>query len=244
LAAKMILRPRCCPRCAFNLAGTSKRKPASRRRERASSPEHRDSKAMNYDHSETNSTASPCVMTICGATGDLTKRKLIPALCNLAQEKLLPEQFAIVGFSVDDFTTESFRQNLVQETPKFAASPIDTKFLDSMCERIYYVKGDFQDPDAYQRLEQQIAETDKKYNALGNRLFYLAVAPRFFSMIVKMLGLCGLSKEENGRWVRVIVEKPFGHDLASAKQLNQELKQVLTEKQIYRIDHYLGKETV
>ena len=199
---------------------------------------------MNHDHTDTNSSASPCVMTICGATGDLTKRKLIPALCNLAQEKLLPEQFAIVGFSVDDFTTESFRQNLVQETPKFAASPIDTKFLDSMCERIYYVKGDFQDPDAYQRLEQQIAETDKKYNALGNRLFYLAVAPRFFSMIVKMLGLCGLSKEENGRWVRVIVEKPFGHDLASAKQLNQELKQVLTERQIYRIDHYLGKETV
>jgi glucose-6-phosphate 1-dehydrogenase len=85
---------------------------------------------------------------------------------------------------------------------------------------------------------------DKKYNALGNRLFYLAVAPRFFSAIVKMLGLCCLSKEENGRWARVIVEKPFGHDLASAKQLNQELKQVLTEKQIYRIDHYLGKETV
>jgi glucose-6-phosphate 1-dehydrogenase len=199
---------------------------------------------MNHDHPDTNSLASPCVMTICGAAGDLTKRKLIPALCNLAQEKLLPEQFAIVGFAVDDFTTESFRKALVQEIPKFAASSIDPKLLDWMCERVYYVKGDFQDPEAYKRLEQQIAEADRKYNTLGNRLFYLAVAPRFFSPIVKMLGLCCLSKEENGRWARVIVEKPFGHDLASAKQLNQELGQVLNENQIYRIDHYLGKETV
>jgi glucose-6-phosphate 1-dehydrogenase len=199
---------------------------------------------MDHDYHDPNSTASPCVMTICGAAGDLTKRKLIPALCNLAQEKLLPAQFAIVGFAIDDFTTESFRKNLVQEIPKYAAAPIDPKLLDWMCERIYYLKGDFQDPEAYQRLEQQIAEADRKYNALGNRLFYLAVAPQFFSPIVKMLGLCCLSKEESGRWVRVIVEKPFGHDLASAKQLNQDLKQVLTEKQIYRIDHYLGKETV
>jgi glucose-6-phosphate 1-dehydrogenase len=199
---------------------------------------------MNHDHPDANLSASPCVMTICGATGDLTKRKLIPALCNLAQEKLLPEQFAIVGFSSDDFTTETFRKNLVQEIPKFVSSPIDSKCLDSMSERIYYIKGDFQDPGAYQRLEQQIAETDKKHNAQGNRLFYLAVAPRFFSPIAKMLASCCLSKEENGHWARVIVEKPFGHDLASAKQLNQELKQVLTEKQIYRIDHYLGKETV
>lgn len=199
---------------------------------------------MNHDHAGTNSLASPCVMTICGAAGDLTKRKLIPALCNLAQERLLPEQFAIVGFSVDDFTTESFRKMLLQEIPEYAGSPIEPKLLESMLERTYYVKGDFQDPEAYKRLEQQIGEADRKYNALGNRLFYLAVAPRFFSTIVKMLGLCCLSKEEEGRWARVIVEKPFGHDLASAKQLNQELKQVLTEKQIYRIDHYLGKETV
>jgi len=199
---------------------------------------------MNYDHPDINSAASPCIMTICGATGDLTKRKLIPALCNLAQEKLLPEQFAIVAFSVDDFTTESFRKHLAQEIPKLVSSPLDAKCLDLMCQQIYYVKGDFQDPEAYQRLEQQITEADKKHNALGNRLFYLAVAPRFFSPIAKMLASCCLSKEENGRWARVIVEKPFGHDLASAKQLNQELKQVLTEKQIYRIDHYLGKETV
>ena len=199
---------------------------------------------MNFDHPDTNSLASPCVMTICGATGDLTKRKLVPALCNLAEEKLLPEQFAIVGFATDDFTTESFRKTMMLEIPKYASSPIDPKLLESMCQRMVYVKGDFQDPEAYKRLEQQIAEADRKYNTLGNRLFYLAVAPRFFSPIVKMLGSCCLSKEENGRWARVIVEKPFGHDLVSAKQLNQELGQVLNESQIYRIDHYLGKETV
>ena len=199
---------------------------------------------MNYDHPETNSSAAPCVMTIFGATGDLTRRKLIPALCNLVQENLLPKQFAIIGFAGNDFDTESFRKFLAEGIPKVAASPIDPKIWDWMVGRIYYVKGDFLDADAYKRLEAQIAEADKKHDTLGNRLFYLAVAPRFFSPIVKMLGQCCLSKEEERRWSRVIVEKPFGHDLASAKQLNQELKQVLTEKQIYRIDHYLGKETV
>ena len=199
---------------------------------------------MNYDHPATNASAAPCVMTIFGATGDLTRRKLVPALCNLLQEKLLPTQFAIVGFAGNDFDTQSFRKFLAEGIPKVAASPIDPKIWDWMVQRIYYVKGDFQDADAYKRLEAQIAEADKKHDTLGNRLFYLAVSPRFFSPIVKMLGQCCLSKEEENRWSRVIVEKPFGHDLASAKQLNQELKQVLTEKQIYRIDHYLGKETV
>jgi glucose-6-phosphate 1-dehydrogenase len=199
---------------------------------------------MSLNHSDSNPAATPCVMTIFGASGDLTKRKLIPALCNLAQESLLPAQFAIVGFAGNDFTTESFRKMLGEEIPKFAPAPIDPKQWNWMSERIYYVKGDFQDADAFQRLEAQIAEADKTHNTLGNRLFYLAVAPRFFSAIAKMLGQCCLSKEEDSRWARVIVEKPFGHDLASAKQLNQELSQVLTEKQIYRIDHYLGKETV
>src|SRR5947208_7816348 len=106
----------------------------------------------------------------------------------------------------------------MQEIPKFAVSPIAPQLLDWMCQRTYYVKGDFQDADAYQRLEQQIAEADRKYHTAGNRLFYLAVAPRFFSTIAKMLALCCLSKEEDGHWARVVVEKPLGHDLASAKR--------------------------
>ncbi|HEY2461819.1 MAG TPA: glucose-6-phosphate dehydrogenase [Candidatus Acidoferrum sp.] len=191
-----------------------------------------------------NPVAAPCVMVIFGATGDLTKRKLIPALCNLAQNDLLSKQFAIIGFAGNDYSTESFRKALTDAVPKYSGAQIDPKMWDWFVERIYYVKGDFQDVEAYQRLQQQIDQVDNQHNTLGNRFFYLAVAPRFFSPIVKRLGDTGLTKEEGGQWSRVIVEKPFGHDLASAKELNHELMQVLTEKQIYRIDHYLGKETV
>jgi glucose-6-phosphate 1-dehydrogenase len=199
---------------------------------------------MNFNQRNSNAMASPCVMVIFGATGDLTKRKLIPALCNLAQDNLLPKQFAIIGFAGNDFTTETFRKKLSEEIPKYAPARIDLKIWDWFAERIYYVKGDFQDPEAYKRLADEIREADERHNTLGNRFFYLAVAPRFFSPIVKQLGAAGLTKEEAGRWSRVVIEKPFGHDLESARQLNQELRQVLSENQIYRIDHYLGKETV
>ena len=199
---------------------------------------------MSSNHVEIASAGRPCVMVIFGATGDLTKRKLIPALLNLAQEEVLSKQFAIVGFAVNDLTTESFRETLGQELPQFAADPIDLKMWDWLKERIYFVKGDFQDPDAYKHLQQQIAEADKLHSTGGNKFFYLAVAPRFFAPIVQQLGAADLTKEENGHWTHVIIEKPFGHDLASARQLNTDLKKVLNENQIYRIDHYLGKETV
>jgi glucose-6-phosphate 1-dehydrogenase len=199
---------------------------------------------MNSNHTDTNPIAAPCVMVIFGATGDLTKRKLIPALCNLAQESLLSKQFAIIGFASNDFTTESFRKLLSDAVPKYSPSPIDPALWSWFTERIYYVKGDFGDSEAYKRLQLQIEQVDKEHNTQGNKFFYMAVAPRFFSPIVKKLGECCLSNEDSTHWSRVIVEKPFGHDLASAKQLNADLKQVLAEKQIYRIDHYLGKETV
>ena len=199
---------------------------------------------MSTNHLEALSAAGPCVMVIFGATGDLTKRKLIPALLNLAQESVLSKQFAIVGFAGNDIDTETFRKNLGEEMPKFTSDPIDLKMWEWLSQRIYYVKGDFLDPEAYKRLAKQMEEVDKTHDTGGNKFFYLAVAPRFFSAIVEQLGNAGLTKEENGRWTRVIVEKPFGHDLASARQLNSDLKKVLSEKQIYRIDHYLGKETV
>jgi len=183
-------------------------------------------------------------MVIFGATGDLTKRKLIPALLNLAQENVLPKQFAIIGVAGNDSTTETFRKTLTSEMPQFAPDPIDLKMWDWLVERIYFVRGDFGDAAAYQRLQAQIVEVDKAHACNGNRFYYLAVAPRFFAPIVQQLGAAGMTKEENGKWARVIVEKPFGHDLQSAVQLNADLKRVLTEKQIYRIDHYLGKETV
>src|SRR5580692_120829 len=187
---------------------------------------------------------SSCVMVIFGASGDLTKRKLIPALINLKQEGLLSEQFAIVGFAFDQMNTDSFRAMLNEEITKFEEHPVDPKLWQWFLDRIYYVQGDFKDPGAYQRLKQQIDEADKKHGTQGNLFHYLAVSFDFFSLIVRKLGEIGLTKEENGKWTRVIVEKPFGHDLESAKQLNKELKEILTEKQIFRIDHYLGKETV
>src|SRR5882672_3413177 len=187
---------------------------------------------------------APCVMVIFGASGDLTKRKLIPALINLAQENLLSREFAVIGFAFDSMTTESFRNQLSKDVAQFALGPVDEKLWQWFLERIYYVQGDFSDTAAYQRLKAQIITVEKNHNTHGNRFHYLAVAPKFFSPIVKKLGEAGLTQQENGRWTHVIVEKPFGHDLESAIQLNKDLKETLNEKQIYRIDHYLGKETV
>src|SRR5215471_15133844 len=188
--------------------------------------------------------ASPCVMIIYGASGDLTKRKLLPALANLAQEGLLSQQFAIVGFAFDQMTTDSFRQKLTEGVKELSDAPLDETLWKWFLDRIYYVQGDFADGAAYQRLKEQIAAAQKDHDTRGNLFHYLAVAPKFFSPIVRKLGEVGLTQETNDHWVRVIVEKPFGHDYESAIQLNKELKETLTEKQIYRIDHYLGKETV
>jgi glucose-6-phosphate 1-dehydrogenase len=199
---------------------------------------------MNQNQMDSAPTSSPCVMVIFGASGDLTKRKLVPALYNLAQEGLLSQQFAIIGFAFDPFTTESFREHLSEEISHFETHTVDPTLWHWFLERIYYIQGDFKDPAAYQKLKDQIAVVEQKHDTQGNRFLYLAVSPTFFSPIVMKLGEIGLTKEENGKWTRVIVEKPFGHDLESAKQLNRELKSILSEKQIYRIDHYLGKETV
>jgi glucose-6-phosphate 1-dehydrogenase len=188
--------------------------------------------------------ASPCVMVIFGASGDLTKRKLIQALCNLAKDQLLSPQFAVIGFSYDSMTTEAFRAQLSKDIKEFAPEAVNGKQWEWFLERIYYVQGDFQDPAAYEKLRGQIQVAEKAHSTEGNRFFYLAVAPKFFAPVVKQLGQAQLTQEQDGKWARVIVEKPFGRDLDSAKELNRELKQILNEQQIYRIDHYLGKETV
>src|SRR5258708_17113680 len=125
---------------------------------------------------------------------------------------------------------------------EFAPASLHGDLWKWFAERIYYVQGDFTDGAAYQRLNEQIAEVEKTHNTQGNRFHYLAVAPKFFSTIVKQLGQAGLTQETGGHWTHVIVEKPFGHDLDSAIQLNKELKETLSEKQIYPIDHYLGTE--
>ena len=144
---------------------------------------------------ETPSMARPCVMVIFGATGDLTKRKLIPALINLAQENVLSKRFAIIGVASNDYTTETFRRTLGEEVPQIAPEPIDLKLWEWLSERIYYVKGDFADSETYKRIKDQIDEADRLHSTQGNKFFYLAVAPRFFATSVQPLGAVGLSKE-------------------------------------------------
>ena len=186
----------------------------------------------------------PCVVVIFGATGDLAKRKLVPALYNLLHAKLLPKQFAVLGVSVDQLDTPELRSRLSQDIQEFATETVEMELWDWFASRIYYQPGDFRDPNLFKKLKDVLAGVDKEQGTPGNYLFYLATAPALFGEIVRQLGAAGLVNEESGRWRRVIIEKPFGRDLDSARALNKEIKSILGESQIYRIDHYLGKETV
>ncbi len=183
--------------------------------------------------------AGPCVFVLFGASGDLTKRKLIPALFNLVKAKLLPDTFAVMGVSVDDLDVEAFRKQVSEFLPTN-----DPAALDWLRSRLFYERGDFGDPNTFVKLRDRLAAIDAESHTDGNYLFYMATAPKFFASIVQQLGRAGLSTQENGRWRRVVIEKPFGTDLESAKTLNRDIKSVLQENQIFRIDHYLGKETV
>jgi glucose-6-phosphate 1-dehydrogenase len=186
----------------------------------------------------------PCAMVIFGAAGDLTKRLLVPSLYNLHASKLLPEKFAVVGVTAAKFSDEDFREKLTKDIQEFARSPIQKELWDWFKPKIYYHSGDFRDPSLYSQLKDKLAAVDQQQGTPGNYLFYLATAPQFFGEIIKRVGAVGLTRENNGFWRRVIVEKPFGRDLESARALNKEIMSVLDESQIYRIDHYLGKETV
>jgi glucose-6-phosphate 1-dehydrogenase len=182
-----------------------------------------------------------CVLVLFGASGDLTKRKLVPALFNLAKAKLLPDNFAVLGVAFDQLSVEQFREQVTSFLP---AADHGSEVFDSFRRRLYYQQADFSNPEMYSGLQKRLGELDQEYLTEGNYLFYLATAPKFFGHIVQQLGQSQLSCQENGRWRRVVIEKPFGHDLESARALNRQIKAVLAENQIYRIDHYLGKETV
>src|SRR5262245_30306243 len=186
----------------------------------------------------------PCIMVIFGASGDLTKRKLIPALCNLAKDNLLSREFALVGFGRADLSHEQFRDKCTEDLKRFATGQVDADLWHWFMRRMYYVRGDFNDAAAFQDLKRLLVEVNQEHGTRGNCLYYLATAPSFFTMCIQQLGDIGLTAEDDGRWRRVIVEKPFGRDFESARALNTDLQRVLTESQIYRIDHYLGKETV
>jgi glucose-6-phosphate 1-dehydrogenase len=196
---------------------------------------------------QTERTPDPCIVVIFGASGDLTKRKLLPALYHLQQSGLLPKDFAVVGVArrpLEQSFAPDMKEGIVSGGGVDNSEPQLAPFVD----RIQYHAMNFDDASGYDALKNLLAELDKKFNTRGNRLFYLATAPEYFSDIVKYLGDHCMARPadcgDGKNWIRVIIEKPFGHDLESAKALNDEVNKVFDENQIFRIDHYLGKETV
>ena len=190
----------------------------------------------------------PCVMVIFGATGDLTHRKLVPALYNLALEGFLPPGFSVVGFARRPKSDEQFRAEMREAVDQHSRRrPVDEGVWESFARGLFYCSSTFDDTEGYLRLGDLLARVDQERNTSGNRVFYLATPPDAYPVIVGGLGQAGLARRIDGDergWKRLIVEKPFGRDLASAQELNAQLLHVFRERQIYRIDHYLGKETV
>lgn len=186
----------------------------------------------------------PCVMVIFGATGDLTHRKLLPALYNLALEHPLPAGFSVVGFARRPYTDEVFREQALESINTYSRQkPVNPQIWESFASGIRYLQSDFHNPEGYEKLAHLLNTVDQERGTSGNRIFYLSTPPSQYPEIIQRLGAAGLNKSRKG-WVRIIIEKPFGHDLASARELNRQIAKVFREEQVYRIDHYLGKETV
>jgi glucose-6-phosphate 1-dehydrogenase len=194
----------------------------------------------------TDRATAPCQLVIFGASGDLTNRKLLPAIYNLAQADLLPPAFSVVGFAREAMSDDDFRGRLKKAVETSGDVRVrDDAVLGRLAERTHYVRGDFHDASAYGLLKTELAKLDAEHNTGGNLMFYIATPASLFGDIVQKLHDADLAKTDSGdRFIRIIVEKPFGRDLASARTLNAEMLKYLTEDQIYRIDHYLGKETV
>ena len=185
----------------------------------------------------------PTTLVIFGATGDLAKRKLLPALYNLAHEGALPERFNLIGVSRSDMPDEAYRELAAESVRTFSRRPPDDNVLAAMLAQVRYVPGGFDDSTVYDRLLECAVAYDEQAGIPFNRVFYLSTAPTFFPVIVRMLGDKGLHRQQDAE-AHVVIEKPFGTSLAEARQLNREVLEVLDERQVYRIDHYLGKETV
>jgi glucose-6-phosphate 1-dehydrogenase len=190
--------------------------------------------------------AEPCSVILFGASGDLAKRKVIPAMYDLAQHNSLGERYAIIGFARTPMTDESFRATIGEAAKTISeVGPIDPAKWNDFSSNLYYSAGEYGDLNSYAQLAKRLTEIDKEKKLGGNRLFYLSTPPEVYPDIVEQLGRAGLAKPSNpNSWVRIIIEKPFGRDLASARELNKIVLDVFEEKQVYRIDHYLGKDTV
>jgi glucose-6-phosphate 1-dehydrogenase len=188
----------------------------------------------------------PCTVVLFGASGDLAKRKVIPAMYDLASHNALGPRYAIVGFARTPMNDESFRTMAGDSAKSISeVGPIDPKQWNDFAGNLHYNAGDYGKPESYTDLAERIVEIEKTKNLGANRLFYLSTPPEVYPEIVEQLGRAGLAHPPNpGSWVRIIIEKPFGRDLASAKKLNEIVLGVFQEPQVYRIDHYLGKDTV
>jgi glucose-6-phosphate 1-dehydrogenase len=197
----------------------------------------------NLKNNNLSSNDLSAIMVIFGGTGDLTRRKLMPALYNLVYDNLLPEHFAVVSVGRRDKTKEQYQDEILDGLKKYSRNEIKDEYWQRLKERIYYYQFDFTNLDGYADLKVFLDRLDTKVNTGGNRVYYLAVAPAYFQVIVKGLDQSGLSKKNNS-WNRLVIEKPFGKDLQTANQLNNSLLDVYSEKDIYRIDHYLGKEMI
>ncbi|MGH2448668.1 MAG: glucose-6-phosphate dehydrogenase [Chloroflexota bacterium] len=192
-------------------------------------------------------TPEPAIMVIMGATGDLTHRKLMPSLYNLAIERVLPHGFSVVGFSRTEKAHEDFRADMLEAVNEHSRyAPVNPQIWDSFAQGLFFHQADFSDPQCYRELGDLLKRIDEERGTQGNRIFYFATPPTVFSVIADMLGKTGLvtPNATGEKWTRVVIEKPFGRDLKSAESLNADLLKVFHEDQIYRIDHYLGKETV
>jgi glucose-6-phosphate 1-dehydrogenase len=186
----------------------------------------------------------PCSFIVFGVTGDLTHRLVIPALYNLAAADLLPDKFCVVGIARKGMSSEELRESLMKGLRQFATRPVDDSIAQRLLECVTSIEADPKEPASFDAMRERLEKLETNRSTGGNRLFYLATPPSAFAPIVSELGRTGMLREESGAWRRLVIEKPFGTDLASAKALNDELLKIVDEHQIYRIDHYLGKETV
>jgi glucose-6-phosphate 1-dehydrogenase len=185
----------------------------------------------------------PCAVVIFGASGDLSKRKLLPSLYRLFFERRISSGFAVIGSSRTAMSDEEFRQKMKESVSRFLEeAPFDEGVWNSFAQCLFYVAGDMTNPTLYDEIRYKVDEVEKTHQTAGNALFYLSIQPSYYAEATLALGAHGLNRGSG--WRRVIIEKPFGHDLASARKLNEEIHKVFDESQIYRIDHYLGKETV
>jgi glucose-6-phosphate 1-dehydrogenase len=186
----------------------------------------------------------PCCLVIFGASGDLTKRKLMPSLYRLYSSKMLPERFFILGTGRDGMGTERFREVMRESVRAAYPENFDSQIWQEFSNNLYYVSIDYGNPAAYiTELRDKLPALESKHSTNGSRIFYLAVPPTIFEVIIRNLGSAGLSREKE-RGSRIVIEKPFGRDLDSSRQLNRVLHEHFQEHQVYRIDHYLAKETV